>query len=177
MIKIRLGGWAGQGIALAGKMLATSLALEQDMFVAQTRSYSAAVRSSISYSDVIADSIPLDELVVDVPDYLVVLYQKTLDQWEDMARDAGTLIIDSTRVKAPERERRLICIPAGSIAEEIGSPRSANMVLLGALAGCSPDIDLESLERTVGKNMSTSKIEANLKALQRGYDMAKKEKP
>ncbi|MFO8109178.1 MAG: 2-oxoacid:acceptor oxidoreductase family protein [Thermoplasmata archaeon] len=177
MIKIRIGGWAGQGIALAGNILAASLALKQGMYAVQKRSYSAAVRSSISHSDVIADREPLDELVVDVPDYLIVLYQETLDQWRDIACGSGTLIIDSTRVSASRIQCKTVSVPAGEIAEKSGSSKSANMVLLGALAGCSSEVDLEALKNTVRDNLPSPSIEMNLDALQKGYEVVREGKP
>ncbi len=177
MIKIRIGGWAGQGTVLAGRILATSLALEQGMHVLQKRSYSAAVRSGISYSDIIADDQPLDELVVDVPDYLVILYQKTLDEWNEMACGSGTLIIDSTRVRSADLPCKVIKVPAGTIAEELGTSKAANMVLLGVLAGLSKEVELEALKQAVKKYLPLKYVEMNVKALQKGYDFVKKGKP
>ncbi len=177
MIKIRIGGWAGQGTVLAGRILATSLALEQDMYVVQKRSYSAAVRSGISYSDIIADEEPLDELVVDVPDYLVILYQKTLDEWNEMACNSGTLILDSTRVKTANLPCDIIEVPAGDMAEELGTSKAANMVLLGVLAGLSSQVELDALKRAVQRYLPSKYVDMNIKALQRGYEFVTEGKP
>ncbi len=177
MIKIRIGGWAGQGTVLAGRILATSLALEQGMNVVQKRSYSAAVRSGISYSDIIADEQPLDELVVDSPDHLIVLYQKTLDEWKDIACRSGRLIVDTTRVADTSGiDCEIVKIPAGTIAQELGTSKAANMVLLGALAASS-EVDLDSLKKTVSKNLPERYRELNLEALQKGYEYVVEGKP
>jgi len=171
MIKIRIGGWAGQGTVRAGSLLGKSMAIEQGYDVAQKRSYSAAVRSGIAYSDVIADKENVDELVIDIPDYLLILYQKTLDEWKDTAKKSKFLIVDSTRVKdIPETEGQVFKVPAGKIAEDIATAKAANVVLLGALAKISDEINLESLKKVVESDFPEKYVDMNLKALEKGYE-------
>ncbi len=175
MIKIRIGGWAGQGTVLAGQILATTLAMEQGFDVIQKRSYSAAVRSGTSYSDIIADDEIIDELVIDTPDILIVLYQKTLDEWKDIAKSCDKLVVDSTRINdIPERTGDTYRIPAGDIAEKLGTSKVANIVLLGALCFIVEEIELESLENTIRNTMPSKYIDLNLKAVCQGYDHMKK---
>ncbi len=171
MMKIRIGGWAGQGTVRAGTILGKSLSIEQGYHVAQQRSYSAAVRSGIAYSDVIADEEELDELVIDVPDYLLVMYQDTLDEWEDIAKKCNVLIVDSSRVnRVPEISGKLYEIPAGKIAEDISTSKAANVVLLGALAGVSEKIDIDALKKTVSEEFPEKYKELNIEALQKGFE-------
>ena len=171
MFKVRIGGWAGQGTVRAGSLLGKSLAIEQGYDVVQKRSYSAAVRSGIAYSDVIADKENVDELVIDVPDYLLILYQDTLDEWEDTAKKSRFLIVDSTRVTdTPDSEGKVFKVPAGEIAENIATAKAANVVLLGALAKISDDIDLESLKKTVKSDFPEKYVDMNVQALEEGYE-------
>ena len=173
MMKIRIGGWAGQGTVRAGSLLGKSLAIEQGYDVVQKRSYSAAVRSGIAFSDVIADKENVDELVIDVPDYLLILYQKTLDEWKDTAVKSRYLIVDSTRVKdIPDIDGKLIEVPAGEIAENIAAAKAANVVLLGALSKISEDIDLESLKKIVRSDFPEKYVDMNIQALEKGYESA-----
>ncbi|MFP3872246.1 MAG: 2-oxoacid:acceptor oxidoreductase family protein [Candidatus Natronoplasma sp.] len=171
MMKIRIGGWAGQGTVRAGTILGRSLALEQNYNVVQQRSYSAAVRSGIAYSDVVADEDELDELVIEVPDYLLVLYQDTLDEWEEMASIVDHLIVDSSRVeRIPETSGELYEVPAGQIAEDIATSKAANVVLLGALASVTEEIELKGLEKTVRKEFPEKYVDLNVEALAKGYE-------
>jgi len=174
MMKIRIGGWAGQGTVRAGTILGKSLSIEQGYHVAQQRSYSAAVRSGIAYSDVIADEEELDELVIDIPDYLLVMYQDTLDEWGYIARKTNSLIVDSSRVeKVPNISGSVYEVPAGNIAEEIATSKAANVVLLGSLAGISKDIDLEALKKTVREEFPKKYRKLNIEALKQGYEKVK----
>ncbi len=176
MMKIRIGGWAGQGTVRAGTILGRSLSIEQDYHVAQQRSYSAAVRSGIAYSDVIADEEELDELVIDIPDYLLVMYQDTLNEWTEIAEKAGTLIVDSSRVnEIPEVSGSVYEIPAGEIAEKIATAKAANVVLLGSLSRVAEDIDIEALKRTVKNEFPEEYRDLNIEALEKGYKKVKNE--
>ncbi|MFP4051606.1 MAG: 2-oxoacid:acceptor oxidoreductase family protein [Thermoplasmata archaeon] len=176
MFKIRIGGWAGQGTVRAGSLLGKSLAIEQGYDVVQKRSYSAAVRSGIAYSDVISDKENVDELVIDVPDFLLILYQKTLDEWKSTAEKSRFLIVDSTRVDdIPEIKGETHRVPAGQIAEDIATAKAANVVLLGALANVSDDIELESLKKIVKSDFSEKYVDMNLEALEKGYEEIEKE--
>lgn len=171
MMKIRIGGWAGQGTVRAGTILGRSLSIEQDYNVAQQRSYSAAVRSGIAYSDVIADEEELDELVIDIPNYLLVMYQDTLDEWKDIAEKSDVLIVDSSRVDdIPELSGEFYEVPAGEIAEDIATAKAANVVLLGSLAGVSENIDIEALKRTVKEEFPEKYTDINIEALEKGYE-------
>ncbi len=171
MIKIRLGGWAGQGTILAGVIIADALAMGQGYHVVQTRSYSAAVRSGISFSDVIADTEPMDELTIDTPDYLLIQYQKTLDTWTQVASECGCLIVDSTQVHDIPGGMEPVCVPASEIAERLGNTRTANMVLLGALSAVLNELDYVSLEDSVRRIVPSRYVEENLKALKAGRDL------
>ncbi len=175
MMKIRIGGWAGQGTVRAGTILGRSLSIEQGYYVAQQRSYSAAVRSGIAYSDVIADEEELDELVIDVPDYLLVMYQDTLDEWKNTAKKVDVLIVDSSRVKnLPETTGSIYEVPAGKIAEDIATSKAANVVLLGSLAGVSEEIDMDALKKTVSEEFPEKYKDLNIEALKKGYEEVKK---
>ncbi len=175
MMKVRIGGWAGQGTVRAGTILGKALALEQDLHVVQQRSYSAAVRSGIAYSDVIVDKDELNELVIEVPDYLLVLYQDTLDEWWDIAERTEHLIVDTTRVTDFSGfEGEVHQVPAGRMAEKIGTSKAANVVLLGSLAGISDEIKLESLEKTIRVEFPEKYVDLNVEALKKGYERVKR---
>lgn len=171
MLTIRIGGWAGQGTVLAGTILGKSLALGQGYDVVQKRSYSAAVRSGIAYSDIMADKKEVDELVVDIPTYLLILYQKTLDAWKDKVEGCEHLIVDSTRVhEINKTQGKVYEVPAGKIAEDIGSSKAANIVLLGALAKICDDIDLDSLIETIKSDFPEKYKDMNIKAVKKGFE-------
>lgn len=68
-----------------------------------------------------------------------------------------------------------VIIPAGSIAAEVATVKSVNVVLLGALA-TRLDFPVSAWEDVISKRVPPKTIEANLRAFHAGYDFAKEAK-
>ena len=64
-------------------------------------------------------------------------------------------------------------IPAGDIAREVGSPKSVNVVLLGALAS-QLEFPVEAWENTVERRVPPKSIDANRRAFRAGLEFAQK---
>ena len=62
-------------------------------------------------------------------------------------------------------------IPAGSLALEIGSPKSVNVVLLGALS-TRLDFPVEAWESVIRARVPQKTVDANLKAFHAGRSFA-----
>ena len=60
-------------------------------------------------------------------------------------------------------------VPASQLARQAGSPKSANVVLLGALAASLPFAD-ESWEEVISAKVPPKTIEANIRAFHLGLD-------
>ena len=72
---------------------------------------------------------------------------------------------------------RVIAIDVDAIAKEVGSPRSANMVLLGATAAVLHILDPDKLRdgiRTIFGRKGEAIVEANIKAFDAGLASAQK---
>lgn len=69
------------------------------------------------------------------------------------------------------REAGATLIPAGAIAAEEGSPKSANVVLLGALA-TKLDFSQEAWEKVVASRVPPKTADANLAAFRAGFAFA-----
>jgi 2-oxoglutarate ferredoxin oxidoreductase subunit gamma len=71
--------------------------------------------------------------------------------------------------------QRVIQVPATSEAERLGCPQAANVMLLGALLAARPLLPQEAIERALRAHLPAhhhDKLEANLRALQRGAALA-----
>ena len=69
------------------------------------------------------------------------------------------------------REAGATLIPAGAIAAEEGSPKSANVVLLGALA-TKLDFSQDAWEKVVASRVPPKTVDANLAAFRAGFAFA-----
>ena len=73
---------------------------------------------------------------------------------------------------------QVIAVDVDAIAKEVGSPRSANMVLLGGIAAVLDILDPENLRegiRRIFGRKGEEIVEANIKAFDAGFAYAKKQ--
>ncbi|MEM0156287.1 MAG: 2-oxoacid:acceptor oxidoreductase family protein [Thermoplasmataceae archaeon] len=170
MIQIRIGGWAGQGVMLAGTILAHSFSEVLKKNVVMTRSYTAAVRSGISTADVIIDDSAIYDLVITFPDVMIFMDQRALEASIGLARKSSYVIIDSTVVKkVPEDLKNVHVVDASAKAERISSPKISNMVLLGAFSRITGFVPMEALEETVKKYVPEKFAGADVECVRSGF--------
>ncbi|HHT69485.1 MAG TPA: 2-oxoacid:ferredoxin oxidoreductase subunit gamma, partial [Firmicutes bacterium] len=73
--------------------------------------------------------------------------------------------------KCERDDIRVIAVPANEIADELGNPRVANMVLLGTFIEATKLIKTESVEKSLKAVLSErhhNLIPLNMQALERG---------
>ena len=172
--EIRLSGSGGQGLILAGLILAEAVALHEQKFVVQSQSYGPEARGTASKADVIISDEPIDYPKSLNPDVLLAMNQKALDMNFLDLKKGGILIVDAELVKEWPTTH-LVSLPLTRIAREVTqSPQPANMVALGVLAVCTRKVSLQALSKTLTAHLKKEWLEMNLKALKAGARSAKK---
>jgi 2-oxoglutarate ferredoxin oxidoreductase subunit gamma len=169
-VAVRLSGTGGQGLLLAGRVLAQAAAIHDGLNVVLTNSYGPEARGGASLSQVIIANGDLDELECEQVDVLVCLSQEACDVYFDKLRQDGLLIVDSTNVGIVPTNR-VVEIPITRLArEKCQNVMTANIISLGVLCGCSHIVTLKSLKSALRAVMRPDMVELNEKALQIGYD-------
>lgn len=173
--QIIFAGFGGQGILSMGKFLAYA-GLEEDMNVSWFPSYGPEMRGGTSNCSVILSDEPVGSPLVADATTVVVMNRPSLDKFERIVVPGGLLIIDSDLVnREPERtDIDVIKIPAQKAAEEVGSKKIANMVLLGALVERTGIIPMEALLKSLKAHGKEQFYELNKKALEKGAEYARK---
>ena len=108
--EVRLAGTGGQGLILAGVILAEACGVYEGKQVVQTQSYGPEARGGASKSDVI---ISEDEILYPKArrlDVLACLSQDSANVYVKDLRPAGLMITDSTYVHSCSREDA-VCVP------------------------------------------------------------------
>ena len=173
MIQIRIGGWAGQGVILAGTILAETFSRVLKKNVVMTRSYTAAVRSGITTADIIVDDDEIYDLIITNPNVMIFMYQKTFEKYIQLAKKSDYLIVDSSLVKnVPNDLKNLYQIDASYIAASISNPKISNMVLLGYYAKITGHVSLNDLEETLKNKISKRFLEEDLKGIRAGFSFS-----
>jgi 2-oxoglutarate ferredoxin oxidoreductase subunit gamma len=171
--EIRLSGSGGQGLIMAGIILAEAASIYDGKFVCQTQSYGPEARGGASKAEVVISDQEIDYPKAIKPDLLLAMNQKSCDSYFFDLKPTGTLVVDSTLVKQLPTTR-VIAIPFTHIARaELGKEMVANIVALGALIRLTGIVSLKSLEAAVLNRIPRGTEELNKKALQAGIEAAK----
>ncbi len=171
--EVRLSGSGGQGLLLAGIILAEG-AINDGKNSIQTQSYGPEARGGASKSEVIISSDSIDFPKVRNCDILLALTQKSYEQYSEGLKDDGILIIDDSVTVEVTGNKKLYSVPILDTAvKELSKPMVTNIVALGAIVEITRVITKESLEKAVLERVPKGTEELNKKALSMGYEIAK----
>jgi 2-oxoglutarate ferredoxin oxidoreductase subunit gamma len=174
--EVRLSGSGGQGLLLAGIILAEG-AINDGKNSVQTQSYGPEARGGASKSEVIISSESIDFPKVRNCDILLALTQKSYDQYSEGLKDDGILIIDHSVSVGETGNKKVYSVPILDTAvKELNKPMVTNIVALGAIVEITSVISKDSLEKAVLARVPKGTEELNRKALSMGYEIAKKSK-
>jgi 2-oxoglutarate ferredoxin oxidoreductase subunit gamma len=171
----RLSGSGGQGLILAGKILAEAAAIYEDKNATQSQSYGPEARGGASRSEVIISEGDIDFPKATRLDVLLALTQEACDKYVGDLKEEGMLIADSRSVKTlPEGDFQVFTAPIGELAETtIGKAMTANMIALGIIVGATEIVTPSSAELAVSGRVPRGSEELNLKAFRLGLQLAK----
>jgi len=173
--EIRLGGFGGQGIMLAGYILGRAAILAGKHAV-MTQSYGPEIRGARVAADVVLDEQPIDYPKVITPNISVMLYQEAYDYY--CAKISQVLIYDEDLVQIREEHQRrdgleVYPIRANRIAEELGRRVVANIAMLGSLVALTEVLPLEAVEEAVLNSVPKKALDLNREAFRRGLEHGK----
>jgi 2-oxoglutarate ferredoxin oxidoreductase subunit gamma len=168
-----MAGFGGQGILLIGKMLAYA-GMHQGKEVSWLPSYGPEMRGGTCNCTVVISDRPVGSPVIQSPRAVLAMNLPSLEKFEPTLKPGGLLIVNSSLIaREPARKDiRVLKVPANDIAVELGNPKGANMVALGAYLGATQAVNLEEMESLIRETFASKPkvVEANVIALKRGYE-------
>ncbi len=174
--EVLIAGLGGQGVQLAGDILARSCTLG-GRNVSVLPSYGAEARGTLIRSEVVISEEDIIYPGVLEPDLFVAFSQEAYDHFLPELQRGTVVLYDSASVtpsRADSSPRRQCAVPAIDIATSLGNAKAANVVMLGALAALSDLISRSALENTVSKGPEARR-ERSINALGRGFEIASQE--
>ena len=137
---IKIAGFGGQGLMLIGQLLA-EIGMREGMEVSWLPSYGPEMRGGSAHCHVHLSHTPVGSPVITNPEVLIAMNEVALRKFSPQVQDGGLILYNSDKVpeKFPTLKAHIVCVPANEIADSIGSPKVANIVMLGALlrqTGC-----------------------------------------
>jgi 2-oxoglutarate ferredoxin oxidoreductase subunit gamma len=171
-----LSGSGGQGLILAGLILAEAAAIYEGKNAVQTQSYGPEARGGASKSEVIISNSEILYPKTTRLDYLLALNQESCDKYAHDLKDSGLLLVDTDAVEHVPPVRSISLPLVRTAREKIGRVMTTNIISLGALVGVSHVVSPKALEKAVLKRVPRGTEQLNLKALQLGFQLAEEVK-
>jgi 2-oxoglutarate ferredoxin oxidoreductase subunit gamma len=171
--EVRLSGEGGQGLILAGKILAEAAAIYSDLNAAQSQSYGPEARGGASRSEVILSDGDIDYPKAMQVDLLLCFTQESCDRYHHDLKDDGILLVDDDAVtRLPEGEFRVYRAPILKTAEQkCGRRVVANILALGVIGKLITHVSEEALENAVRSRVPRGTEELNLQAFRAGLEL------
>ncbi len=172
LVKTLISGFGGQGVISMGLILAQA-AMLADMCVTYLPSYGAEVRGGTANCTVAVSDEEIASPIASSPDFVIAMNQPSLARFQNQIKSGGLLFLNSSLIQSdPSRDDiEVVRVAADAIAKEVGSARSANMVMLGAFIRVSSIVSLEGIMEGLRGTMKNKHklIAVNEKAINAGY--------
>jgi 2-oxoglutarate ferredoxin oxidoreductase subunit gamma len=172
---VMIAGFGGQGVLLAGKLLAYAGMIE-NKHVTWFPSYGAEIRGGTANCTVIISSDEIGSPVVQHPSAMLIFNDASFKKFEKKIPPGGQLYVNASLVhELPSRSDLIrIEIAANDIAGVLGDTRVSNMVMLGAFIRKTGVVAFDSVIVALKKALPArrqSLMALNVNALRRGAEV------
>jgi 2-oxoglutarate ferredoxin oxidoreductase subunit gamma len=177
--EIVIAGFGGQGVLFAGQVLAYA-AMDNGKEVTWIPSYGPEMRGGTANCTVIIAEQEIGSPLVRNPQAVIAMNLPSLDKYEPLIIQDGTLVVNQSLVNRPVRREDLqsVLIPANEMAESLGDKRLTNIVMVGALLAQLPVLSIESIEKALKDHLPERHkklLPLNFQALRAGEEFVRKE--
>jgi len=176
--RIMISGSGGDGAVFMGKLLSwAAMSARRGFFTTGLPSYGPEIRGGTSRTEVVICDVPIGSPVLTQMDSLIVYNDMSLDRFEPGVVPGGLIVLNADVVTRLPRRSDVTVMPVHCSAEAValGSPRSMNVVSLGAWAAHKAHV-LDRAALVAGLQHVTRHpkvLEINCKALDRGLAIAR----
>jgi 2-oxoglutarate ferredoxin oxidoreductase subunit gamma len=168
--EIRITGFGGQGVVLAGHIIGRACAVNADKHATMIQSFGPEARGSACSTTVAVSDAEVLYPYIGRPDIFVVMSAEGYDKYRDELVDDGMLIYEKDLVQAkPKKGQPSYGVSSTRIAEEIGRAIVQNIVMLGFFAAASEIVSREAMRDAVSDSVPKGTEELNLRAFDAGW--------
>ncbi|MCM3662807.1 2-oxoacid:acceptor oxidoreductase family protein [Mesobacillus subterraneus] len=172
MEEILIAGFGGQGVMSMGQLIAYA-GMKEGKYVSWLPSYGPEQRGGTANCAVVVSGEQVGSPLVSQPTTAIVLNNPSYYKFEPTVRPGGLLIVNASLIsKTSERtDIKVMNLKATELANELGNPKIANMILLGAFLEITGILSDESILEALKKVLSPEKhslLEINKRALELG---------
>jgi len=166
--KMFFSGTGGQGIMLMGQLVA-SAAIHEEKETTFFPSYGPEMRGGTANCTVIVSDKPISSPLISESDCVIAMNLPSMLKFEPTLKPGGTMLVNESLVhqEAKRNDITIYKVPVSDMAMELGEPRVANIIMLGAFVRTTGIVSSEELEKVIHDTFgarSTELAELNLKA-------------
>lgn len=172
---ILIAGFGGQGILLAGEILATAFMLSGKK-VTWFPCYGAEMRGGTVNCEIVASDEEVSSVNKKEADFIIALNQLSFEKFLPKLKRGGYIIANSSLVK--ELRSRIdvnyFFAPITTLANELGDVKITNVIALGLLAKISKITSIDALHEALDKVLPEHRkhlLPLNLSALEAGFNL------
>jgi 2-oxoisovalerate ferredoxin oxidoreductase beta subunit len=174
---IKIAGFGGQGVLLLGQLLA-EMGMQEGLEVSWLPSYGPEMRSGSAHCHVCLSTGRIGSPLISHPDVLIAMNEISLRKFAASVPPEGLILYNREKLPADFEPpaAKTICIPGSEIADQLGSAKAANVVLMGALLEETECLAVETAVRVIkGRIKKAPLLETNRKALEAGRQFVDKQ--
>jgi 2-oxoglutarate ferredoxin oxidoreductase subunit gamma len=168
-------GFGGQGVLLMGYVLSHG-AMLKGLNVTYFPAYGAEMRGGTANCTVTLSEEKIASPVASNAEILVAMNSPSLEKFEPMVINKGMVFTNSSLIKDnPSRtDTAVIKVPIVELAREVGSDRTANMIMIGAVCAKANLLTLEETFKGMQAALKGKEkfFELNKKGIERGFAFA-----
>jgi 2-oxoglutarate ferredoxin oxidoreductase subunit gamma len=174
--QVIIAGFGGQGVMMMGKLLAHAGMVEH-RHVSWLPSYGPEMRGGTANCHVIVSDLQIGSPVIAESTGVIAMNLPSLDKFEQVVKPGGRLLINSSLVErtSTRTDVDILEIPVNDMANQQGSLRVANMVMLGAFIALSHVVNKDTILKVLQDVLGQKKqhlLDINVRALEEGITFA-----
>jgi len=175
--EIRIAGFGGQGVILAGFIFGKASCVFSDYNAVQSQSYGPEARGGAARSEVIISDEKIGYPRPTSVDLFVAMAQEAFDTYRKDIREDTMIIIDPDLIPNHDIGRPLFKVRAQKIAEDLGNKIVTNIAMVGAVTGIYDLFDEEAVKKAVIDSVPKRFTDLNINAFEKGLEAGKNAKP
>jgi 2-oxoglutarate ferredoxin oxidoreductase subunit gamma len=174
--EIRISGFGGQGIILAGYIIGKAAAIYDNKFSTLIQSFGPEARGSACSAQVLISENQILYPYLTLPNISVILSRDAYDTFANELVPGGMMLIEEDLVKPKSNSRNISVfpVPATKLAEEMGRKIVMNIIIVGFFSAVTGITSYEATQKAVKTSVPPGTEEINLSAFETGYKYGKK---
>jgi 2-oxoglutarate ferredoxin oxidoreductase subunit gamma len=169
--EIRITGFGGQGVILAGHIIGRACAVEGGLHATMIQSFGPEARgSACSATLVVSDREVLYPYIRERPDIFVVMSAEGYEMHAHELKEDGILVFEKDLVQAtPAPGQRAFGVSSTRIAEGQGRTIVQNIVMVGFFTAATRIVPQDAMREAVKNSVPAGTQELNLRAFDAGW--------